>query len=48
MNYWTRSLAVGVERRLARVKACRGRVRTWWRQAFTERAHRGGKEREHE
>jgi hypothetical protein len=42
------SLLSGVKRCLARVKACRRRMRTRLRQALTERAHRGGKERKHE
>jgi hypothetical protein len=41
-------LQFGVERCMACVKACRRRVRTRLRQALTERAHRGGKERNHE
>jgi hypothetical protein len=41
-------LQFGVERWLARVEACRRRMRTGLRQALTERANRGGKERKHE
>jgi hypothetical protein len=49
MDHCTRSLQFGVERRLARVKACRGRMRTGLRQALPERAHRMmEKERTHE
>jgi hypothetical protein len=41
-------LLFGVKRCLARVNACRRRMRTGLRQALTERADRGGKERKHE
>jgi hypothetical protein len=42
-------LQFDVERRLARVKACRGRMRTGLRQALPKRAHRMmEKERNHE
>jgi hypothetical protein len=49
MDHCTRSLQFDVERRLARVKACRGRMRTGFRQALPEQAHRMmEKERTHE
>jgi hypothetical protein len=43
-----RGLAVWRQALFGARQACRRRMRTGLRQALTERAHRGGKERRHE